>query len=166
MSTLKHMTDKEDRSDEHSIASLAGETLNELTKPKLTNAFKSLNITQNEAFNLMLRHRHNLALDNRRASVASQMSCHNEQTIEPSESTEKSKTLKRKIYEPKKNQRPASRNSYDSELSAASFDKKIPTTVEQSASPTRPEPASARPKKQLPVYNSIQSMSIEFPHVH
>ena len=37
MSTLKHMTDKEDRSEEQSIASIAGETLNELelTKPKI-----------------------------------------------------------------------------------------------------------------------------------
>ena len=37
MSTLKHMTDKEDRSEEQSIASIAGETLNELelTNPKI-----------------------------------------------------------------------------------------------------------------------------------
>jgi antitoxin component of RelBE/YafQ-DinJ toxin-antitoxin module len=164
MSTLKHMTDKEDRSDEHSIASLAGETLNELTKPRLTNALRSLNITQNEAFNLMLMHKHNIPIDNRRASVISQTSYYNEQVIEPNESTEKSKTLKRQIYEPSRNkqERPASRNSYDSELSVASFEKKIPIE-EQSSSPVRHESASAKPKKQLPVYNSIQSMSIEFP---
>jgi hypothetical protein len=65
MSTLKHMTDKEDRSEEQSITSIAGETLNELEltkpkidiqKPKMTQAMRTLAVTQNEAFNLMLIH--------------------------------------------------------------------------------------------------------------
>ena len=125
----------------------------------MTQAMRTLAITQNEAFNLMLIHQSAFDTVNpiRRASVVSQSSCLNEKIIEPSEFTEGVKTLKR-VIEPSKIDRPVSRNSYDSELSISGFDKKI-TAVEA-------EPVGVKQKKPLLVYNSIPSMHIEFPQLH
>ena len=84
LSTLKHVTDREEASDERSLTSQTGE-IHELNKPKLNTTIKSLNMTQNEAFNLMLVHQHKLIDETnttRRKSILSQTSYFNDKIID------------------------------------------------------------------------------------